>query len=679
MVQKTKGIISPTNRTFTVVFVILILAAAGYLRLHNLHTSPIQNDQSILLSIAMRWVNGGMIPLAANKSSAGIMNPPLIVYLLSLPLFIQPTLMAVHVFLALLGVGAVALLLSAHRLFGWRVVLLAGLLFAVNPWAVHYSRFIWNPNPTPFFSTLLLLSLIVYIAGKPETSSATKPTTYLWVVQPIAFSLMVAVVALAAITQVHLSGLVLIPTVSLIAIVFWRRWLFSPQAWAGLVAGGLLALALYAPFLEYERAVGFTDLQATLTALTGGNSPNGDVGEPETNAAALLLAQDLATGDNISDITTITNSPVLSGLNLISSLLFFASLIYTILTPFLWRWRHPQQPLPPRQRILVIIALWLTVPILLYLRHTIYLQNYYFLYLFPAPFLAAGLFLDDVINRLSPRIPVILLILAPILALALGQFYVTFRHLMLIDSGVITQERQADYISTAIEMGEKILADNPGCDLIVLAEGGTLESASLALLEDFLYPTPVRFVDANRGYIIPADCGVYLTVNDNNVAMDWLVDQGRLRSEMVVAGPETWRFYEVSGEESGAEGSKADWQNGLSLLSAEWGSSVPGTPLTVRYEWLVGASPEKAHYHFFNHFVDGEGNIVAQEDAPAIESLYWRPGDWLITFFSLSLPVELARGDYELYVGQYTWPDLIRVELVNQTDSRYHVGTVTVR
>ena len=82
---------------------------------------------------------------------------------------------------------------------------------------------------------------------------------------------MVAVVALAAITQVHLSGLVLIPTVSLIAIVFWRRWLFSPQAWAGLVAGGLLALALYAPFLEYERAVGFTDLQATLTALTGGN------------------------------------------------------------------------------------------------------------------------------------------------------------------------------------------------------------------------------------------------------------------------------------------------------------------------------------------------------------------------------------------------------------------------
>ena len=135
---------------------LLFLTVAAYLRLRGLEHSPILGDQSILLNIGMRFVNTGEIPLAANKSSAGIMNPPLIAYLLSLPLFIRTTLTAVHLFQGLMGVTAVAVLaIYAQRLFGWRVALLATFLFAVNPWAVYYSRFIWNPNPIPLFATLL--------------------------------------------------------------------------------------------------------------------------------------------------------------------------------------------------------------------------------------------------------------------------------------------------------------------------------------------------------------------------------------------------------------------------------------------------------------------------------------------------------------------------------------------
>lgn len=66
--------------------ILLALGVAAYLRFAALAYSEIGPDQSILTLIAMRFVNGGPLPLAANKSSAGIMNPPLIVYLLALPL-----------------------------------------------------------------------------------------------------------------------------------------------------------------------------------------------------------------------------------------------------------------------------------------------------------------------------------------------------------------------------------------------------------------------------------------------------------------------------------------------------------------------------------------------------------------------------------------------------------------
>ncbi len=176
-----------TNRMKTAVsssftlglLLLLLLLVAAYLRLWGLDHSPILGDQSILLNIGMHFVNTGKIPLAANKSSAGIMNPPLIAYLLALPLFVKGTLTAVHLFQSIMGVTAVAVLaIYTQRLFGWRVALLCTLLFAVNPWAVYYSRFIWNPNPVPLFSTLLLMSLLAYFVGNRHPIHLT--LSFLW-------------------------------------------------------------------------------------------------------------------------------------------------------------------------------------------------------------------------------------------------------------------------------------------------------------------------------------------------------------------------------------------------------------------------------------------------------------------------------------------------------------------
>ena len=70
----------PSNRVL-VATASLIVGLALFLRLRGLDTTTIGGDQSIMLNIAMNWVNGGKAPLAANISSLGYVNPPMIEYL----------------------------------------------------------------------------------------------------------------------------------------------------------------------------------------------------------------------------------------------------------------------------------------------------------------------------------------------------------------------------------------------------------------------------------------------------------------------------------------------------------------------------------------------------------------------------------------------------------------------
>lgn len=664
---------------------LLLLAIAAYLRLRALAYSSVQGDQSILLHIAMQFINTGKIPLAANKSSAGIMNPPLIAYMLALPLLIQRSLTAVHLFQAALGVTAVAVFaLYTQQLFGWRVTLLATGLFAVNPWAVYYSRFIWNPNPIPLFSTLLLMSLLAYFVGNRH--EAHLALAFLW---------------LAAITQLHLSGLVLVGVVAVVMLLFWRR---QPQkSWSRtvfpIIIGIGLALLLYWPFIQFERTVGFVDIQATVAALVGGATPVEDVGVGGAiiNAASFLLVQELATGNDIWFAINISPE-YLDRWQLakaLAQLLFIGSLIYAVTAPIFALTRGRKETggaparLSPRHIALIILAVWLGVPILLYLRHTVYLQNYYFLYIYPAPFLAAALLLDALIQQISnedqrqvkvsaKQLVTHLAFIVPVLLLGLWQIQVYHLWFQQIEGNRIVPPRQAQHVEQAIATAREVLEEKRDCDLTIVAEGGTVERSSLAVMESFVYPTPVRYVDAQRGYIIPATCTLYMTAA-NSTSETWLMANGRLLPKQIQTGIESWNFYEVAGSTDTLT-PKATWQNGLGLVDVNIvGEAAPDTQLTLNYTWQVLSPPETGtHYHFFNHFLDEKGQIVAQDDAPAIESLYWRLGDRLVTQFYLSLPPDLADGRYTVLLGLYTWPDLNRIPLVISNETTYLVTTMDI-
>jgi hypothetical protein len=669
---------------------LLLIGVGGYLRLRDLGYSPIMGDQSILLNIAMRFVNEGKVPLAANKSSAGIMNPPLITYLLALPLWFSGSITAPHMFQGFIGIAAIlAMAIYTKQLFGWRVALISIALFSFNSWAVYYSRFIWNPNPIPLFSTLMLMSLITYFAGRR---------------QPI--HLAASFVWLATITQLHLSGLVLVVAMGLILLFFWSDW-WQRNRWQHLISiivGTLIGLMLYWPYLRFQRAVGFIDIRAAMTALVGSETQVTDLGvsAARLNAASFLLVKELATGNNVwfalsLPLDTIRFGTWFAG---ISTGLFLLSLLYVVLIPILrlrlqlttqTKLTPSTQAVTSQDKVLVILAIWIFVPILLFLRHSVYLQNYYFLYIFPAPFLAIALMLDHLMRHVekgilpfSPakiRQPIVFGLLIPVIGLCIWQFYLYQSWFDLVEEGIIVPPRQAFYVQQAIDVARQITAENPDCDLLLLGEGDAMERSSLGAIESFIYPTAVRYVDTERGYIIPAFCATYLTIADDALAYDWLHGNSVMRPEQIVAGNETWRFYEVYSS-PGDNQSKvtASWQNGISLIQTEiTGAAARDGLLTLNYTWHVWAMPPSGiRYHFFNHVIDTQGFLVAQDDTPAIDAVNWRMDDQLVTQFFLQLPADIASGNYSIVVGLYTWPELDRVSLLNTDETVYLVTTIEI-
>ncbi|HUM69093.1 MAG TPA: glycosyltransferase family 39 protein, partial [Chloroflexota bacterium] len=520
----------PTScRPFTSLLVLLalllIVALAAYLRLYRLHTSPIWGDQSILMSIALDWVNWGKIPLAANKSSAGAMNPPLVVYLLALPLFVRQTVMSPLWFQALLGLTAVPLLyFLTARFFGRAAGLVAAFLFALNPWLVYYSRLIWNPSLTPLFATLLLTAVLLFLA--------TRRWPYLLLV----------FAALALLTQLHLSSLVLLPVVAFILLLFGRRlWLGSWRRTVAVLAAGMgLFVLLYTPYLLFERAMGFADVKALGGVLTGAQlSSQAFLTETAVNAASFFILKDLALGEGFRESqvaawqTAVTPLPMLFWL---LRLLALAAWAYAFIAPLHWRWRHRAQPrpaLPDREMALLVSAIWVTLPVLLYVRHSQYLQNYFFLYLTPAACLllagfwerlwqlAWGFFAQrhegsqrrEGAEEVAPQVvggTAVLLLTLPLLLWGGWQFWFFQTGLALADRVDIWQQRAAGDVQQAVDILRDLHATHPDCTITLLAEGYQHDSSPVGLMEPLLYPLDVAIASAGRGFVLPGGCTLYL-------------------------------------------------------------------------------------------------------------------------------------------------------------------------
>jgi 4-amino-4-deoxy-L-arabinose transferase-like glycosyltransferase len=230
---------------------------AAVLRLWAIDRAPFAYDEVDVLG-RVRAVLGGQLTSTGPMTSWGIPDPPVSVYLV-LPAAVLPQpALAAAAWIALLNVAAVVLTYQlARRFLGPPVALAAGLLFAVNPWSIYFSRRTWAELVPLFTVVALWAAFEVICRGRAR-----------WAVP---FFL-----ALALQVQTRILALVYVPAVLLTLVPFPRRWgVFWPTV------GILLGVVVSLPYLVYV-ASHWSELSAALSqgnrgiALeTGGSSAPG--------------------------------------------------------------------------------------------------------------------------------------------------------------------------------------------------------------------------------------------------------------------------------------------------------------------------------------------------------------------------------------------------------------------
>ncbi|MGI8893992.1 MAG: glycosyltransferase family 39 protein [Bacteroidia bacterium] len=192
---------------------------------------------------ALKLVEEGEIPLTSSISSTGINEPPVFMYLLSLPFIFSTSPVFATGFIALMNVAAIVILFFLIKnYFSVQAALISVALYAVNPWQVLFSRKMWTQNLlAPFVILFIYLILEAVIKKKKEY---------------IIYSLLI----LGIILQLHLSAIYFVALAGLIIILYYKDVKINY-----LIAGIVLCLITFIPYLIFQINNNFADLHTILT------------------------------------------------------------------------------------------------------------------------------------------------------------------------------------------------------------------------------------------------------------------------------------------------------------------------------------------------------------------------------------------------------------------------------
>lgn len=119
----------------------------------------------------------------------------------------------------------------------------------------------------------------------------------------------------------------------------------------------------------------------------------------------------------------------------------------------------------------------------------------------------------------------------------------------------------------------------------------------------------------------------------------------------------------------------------IRLVGADLPSAVkPGAavPLVIYWQSL---SPVQANYTTFVHLLDSSGKIVAQLDLAPLSGTrptsIWKPGETVRDEYPLTLPANLAPGEYRVSLGLYIAPNGGRLALTSGGDEA-EIGKLVV-
>lgn len=288
-------------------------------------------------------------------------------------------------FVAALGVATVFLLYKfLKEEIGFWPAITSSFLYATAPLIVRYSRSSWNPNPLPFFSLLMIYSL--YLAIKKQKLILGPQSTSWWTRTASYAYYFLAGACLGVAIQLHYLAIILAPLSALIVIInanFKKILKIIPVALLGFTI-------TFSPFLVFEIVHNFPNFRTILEFVARGST----VGYKTFNL--IWLVSDSAR-TFFSQIAKIPSTPI-------------AEFVFWFLTiPVIWYssilWKE-------KKLIFSIILIWFLGGLALIRLYTGAIYDYYFEFMFPAPFMLAGIAIYIFWQNFYSRVVAIVLALA---------------------------------------------------------------------------------------------------------------------------------------------------------------------------------------------------------------------------------------------------------------------------
>lgn len=597
------------------VLFVICLSLAAVLRMGWPGITEFKRDEAHLYTLALDLAEFQSFPLRGIGSSVGIPNTPLSVYLFALPLFIWKSPLAATLFVGLLSTASVALAyLLVRRYWGPRAALFASFLYAVAPWAIIYSRKIWAQNLLPLFVVAYIFAALLALVDRHRH----------W--------LIVHLILLAVIVQIHLSGVSLVLVTAVLLLIFHRRVDWRMVGWG--VLGALLTVVPYSIYLVMQgnkTSTGFIEFL---------NQP------AQLSFNAIKLASLVSMGTEIHSLAGPTafpeflaTVPNFDGLLYAGGCLALAGLVYILIRVV--RGYFGYSPSSTRDEAGLIIALWLLIPVLFFLRHSTPVFPHYFILLLPAPFILTGIVLDATLNQLKG--------LNRSVVMRVGQFFVWGGVLILVLSQTWLTLALNNFLSSyhtpggfgtplrlQLQVVEAVRSLAPE-DVVVVSEGADPDVDEIASVFDaLLHGVQHRFVDGRSTAVLPADAAVIIWPGQSPFPGTTLYAEwgGQPKASIPLrTGEGTVQIMVGAGKVPSPPQPLDDivlLGNGAELLGSG-GDGVRPWPLW----WRAPDGSEAENYTFFVHLLDANGGRVAQADLPTYPTAYWRADDLVVSYFPL--------------------------------------------
>jgi 4-amino-4-deoxy-L-arabinose transferase-like glycosyltransferase len=628
-----------------------IVLLAAYLRLGHLELVEFKLDEVKHCQRALDLLQGHL-PAVGSISSLGMAKPPLMTYLMAIPLAVSKDPILATGFVALLNVGAVlGCFWVTREHFGDKAGLVSSLLFAISPWAVIYSRKIFTADLMPPFAVLLLEAVLAALVKSKQNR------------------LVLAFVWLACLIQISPSALSLVPPIALLLLIYRARVRLAP-----LLLGILAFIMIFSPYIYHDLTHGLANIK---TLVSASRAPASFSLKSVQYSLQLISGSGCHALAGRSFEKFISERADFAWLDAVETLFFLGGLAYLA-------WRILKRRRQGRDTARFSIPLlWFLMPVFLNIRPSIPLYPHYFVILYPVQFVIIAVFVVEARREVhrwtSPSLHKIIpfAFWALVVAIALWQVYLTSALLRFLDRNDTTGGYGLPvkyYLRAAGTL--KRLAE--GSQVLILSEGDNPAWDEVPAVFDYLLRPEVspRFVNYREALVFPRGDAIYLLAPGGARAIHLLeAHTEELAEEQIPlrGGPDAFRFYHLraaSREDLLAawrrERRPAAFDNGLELLGYDLSGEVTsGGTLRLELRWTVRAVPD-ARYHFFNHLIDDEGRRWGQKDGPGYPAGQWQEGDVVVSWFDIPISSDAPPGEYWVLTGMYTYPEGVRALLLDE-------------